>query len=90
MNELREVPSCEIDVSKIVPYKNNWRHLQDAMFWFDLQLAQNQGSVFWQTISTPIILNDSMPAQGLVRVIKRKTHEVLYQTAIPIRVARYA
>ena len=83
MNEPREVPSNEIDVPRIVPYKTDWRHPEDAVYWFDLPLAHNQGLVFRQTISDANIFNNSMPAKSLVKIIKRKTHEIFCQRARP-------
>ena len=41
-------------------------------------IARDKGLVFWQTLSNAIILIDSMPADCLVKVVKRD-HDILYQ-----------
>ena len=47
------------------------RRTHNAVYWFDVRLAQNEGLKFWQTINNAIIWYDSMPADGLVKVVKR-------------------
>ena len=49
--------------------------------WFDLTIAQSKGSVFWQPISDATTLNDSMPADCLVKVVNRQHHEILCHRA---------
>ena len=66
----------------MVPHRTNWRRQQIAVYWFGLQMAHDEGLVFWQTISTAIILNDSTPADCLLKVVKRN-HEKLYQRTQP-------
>ena len=43
-----------------------------AVCWFDLRLAQNTGLEFLQTINNASVLNDSVPADCLFKVAKRK------------------
>ena len=54
----------------------------NAIYWFDLKLAQVKGLVFWRTFSNSIFLNDSVPADCLVKVVTRNQHdteeEILY------------
>ena len=45
--------------------------MHDAVYWFDCKTVQNQGLVFWQTITNAIMLYESMPADCLVKVVKR-------------------
>ena len=66
----------------MVPYRTKWRRQQIAVYWFDLQMAHDEGLVFWQTISTAIVLNDSMPADCLLKMVKRN-HEILYHKTKP-------
>ena len=54
-----------------------WRRGHDAVYWFDLKIAQHRGLVFWQSMLHAIILNDSMPAECLLQVL-HKTSEGLY------------
>ena len=61
--------------------------MHNAIYWFDLRLAQNKGSEFWKTITNAIILYDSMPADCLVKVVGRNWDEseaeILHQKAEP-------
>ena len=79
----REVPSYESGEPWVVPHKTNWRRQQGTVYWFDLQLAQSKGLVFWQMISNVMFINDSMPADCLVQVIERGTREAPYQKPQP-------
>ena len=45
--------------------------MHNAVHWFVLRLAQNKGLEFWQTINHAIILYCSMPAECLVKIVKR-------------------
>ena len=73
MNEPGQVSPYSIDSLGFVPYEITWRSYQDAAYWFDLTLAH--------TISNAIILDDTMLAGCLVKIIRRRTHEILYQKA---------
>ena len=54
-----------IDETRFVPDKINWKISLDAVYWFDLKIAQILGPVFWQMISNAIIFDDTMPAECL-------------------------
>ena len=63
-----------------------WRPAHNSAHKFDLRLAQNKGLEFWQTEKT-IFLYDSMPADCLVKVVKRNLEEreaeILYDAEQP-------
>ena len=61
---------------RIVPYKMRWKRDHDAVYWFDLTIAQDKERVFWQTMCNAIILNDSMPSDCMIKVVS-KTNEIL-------------
>ena len=67
------------------PQKMEWRRDHDAVYWFDLKIAQHRGLVFWQSMLHVIILNDSMSAECLLKVV-HKTSEV-FVPQDPIRAA---
>ena len=52
-----KIPLYEIDEPRMVPCKTNWRRHQDRVCWFE----------FWQTIPNATRLNNSMPADFLVK-----------------------
>ena len=56
-----------------------WKKHQDAVFWVDINLAIQKGLTFYQTRSNAIILQGTLPAYCLVKVVRLKTGEVLYE-----------
>ena len=81
MNESGEVSPYSLDSPGFVPYEITWRSHQDAVYWFDLTLAQNLGRALRHTISNAIILDDTMFAGCLVKIILRRMHGILHQKA---------
>ena len=69
--------STKVDTFEGFHTKMKWRRSHDAVYLFDLEIAQHRGLVFWQSMLHAIILNDSMPAECLLKVI-HKTSEGLY------------
>ena len=56
-----------------------WKKHQDAVFWVDINLAVQKGLTFYQTRSNAIILQGSLPAYCIPKVVRLKTGEVLYE-----------
>ena len=54
-----------------------WKKHQDAAFWVDINLAVQKGLTFYQTRSNAIILQGTLPAYCLPKVVKMG--EVLYE-----------
>ena len=54
-----------------------WKKHQDAVFWVDIDLAIQEGLTFYQTRSNAIILQGTLPAYGIPKVVRLKTGEVL-------------
>ena len=48
-------------------------------FWINLKSAQDKGSAFWQTRSNASILDNSVPADCLDKVVHTKSEEVRYR-----------
>ena len=55
-----------------------WKKHQDAVFWIDIDLAIKEGLTFYQTRSNAIILQGTLPAYCIPKVVRLKTGEVLY------------
>ena len=55
-----------------------WKKHQDAVFWVDIDLAIQKGLTFYQTRSNAIILQGTLPAYCIPKVVRLKTGEVLY------------
>ena len=56
-----------------------WKRHQDAVFWVDIDLGIKEGLVFYQTRSNAIILQGTLPAHCIPKVVRLKTGEVLYE-----------
>ena len=58
-----------------------WKKHQDAVFWADINLAIREGLTFYQTRSNAIILQGTLPAYCIPKVVRLKNGEVLYETS---------
>ena len=56
-----------------------WKKHQDVVFWVDINLAIKEGLTFYQTRSNAIILQGTLPAYCIPKVVRLKTGEVLYE-----------
>ena len=56
-----------------------WKRHQDEVFWIDINLAIRKGLTLYQTRSNAIILQGSLPACCIPKVVRLKTGEVLYE-----------
>ena len=56
-----------------------WKKHQDAVFWVDINLALRKGLTFYQTRSNTIILQGTLPAYYISKVVRWKTGETLYE-----------
>ena len=60
---------------------NAWKKHQDAVFLVDVNLAIRKGLTFYRTRSNAIILQETLPAYCIPKVVRLKTGEVLYEKA---------
>ena len=56
-----------------------WKNHQDAVFWVDTDLAIRKRLPFYQTRSNAIILQGTLPAYCIPKVVRLKTGHVLYK-----------
>ena len=56
---------------------NAWKRHQDAVYWVDFNLAIEKGLTFYQTRSNAIILQETLPAFCIPKVVTMTTGEVL-------------
>ena len=56
-----------------------WKRHQDAVYWVDINLAIEKGLTFYQTRSNAIILQETLPAYCIPKVVRLKTGEVSYE-----------
>ena len=62
-------------------FHNAWKKHQDAVYWVDIDLAIRKRLAFYQTRSNAIILQGTLPAYCIPKVVRLKTGEVLYEKA---------
>ena len=56
-----------------------WKRHQDAENWVDINLAITKGLKFYRTRSNAIILQETLPACCIPKVVRMETGEVLYE-----------
>ena len=56
-----------------------WKKHQDTVFRVDIDLAIKEGLTFYQTRSNAIILQGTLRAYCIPKVVRLKTGEVLYE-----------
>ena len=62
----------------MLPRKLRWRRAHDAVYWFDLKLAEYEGLTFRQTLSNAIIRNEPCLVKVGNRTQCDTEDEVLY------------
>ena len=56
-----------------------WKNHQDAVYWVDINLAIRKGLTLYQTRSNASILQETLPAYCIPKVVRLKSGEVLYE-----------
>ena len=70
----------DLSVPRHAQYLNKaWKRHQDAVYWFDINLAIAKRLKFYQTRSNAIILKETLPAYCIPKVVRMETREVLYE-----------
>ena len=54
-----------------------WKKHQDAVFWVDINFSIRKGMTFYQTRSNVIILQGTLPAYCIPKIVRLKTGESL-------------
>ena len=74
--------TIDLNVPRRAQYLHSaWKKHQGAVFWVDIDLAIRKGFTFYQTRSNAIILQGTLPAHCIPKVVRLKTGEVLYKKA---------
>ena len=74
----KDLEKIDLNVPHRAQYLHNaWKRHQDAVFWVDINLAIEKGLKFYQTRSNAIILQETLPAYCIPKVVRMKTGEVL-------------
>ena len=76
----KDPDEIDLHVPRHAQYLHNaWKRHQDAVYWVDIDLAIQKGLTFYQTRSNAIILQGTLPAFCIPKVVRLKTGEVLYE-----------
>ena len=69
----------DLNVPRHAQYLHNaWKRHQDAVYWVDINLAIEKGLTFYQTRSNAIILQETLPAYCIPKIVRMKTGEGFY------------
>ena len=75
--EHKDPEKIDLNVPRRAQYLHNaWKKHQDAVYWVDIDLAIRKGLTFCQTRSNAIILQGTLPAYCIPKVVRLKTGEV--------------
>ena len=80
--ETKGIKPAQIDftVPRRAQYLHSaWSKHQDAVLWVDINLAIQKGLTFYQIRSNAIILQGTLPAYCIPKVVRLKTGEVLHE-----------
>ena len=74
----RDPETIDLNVPRRAQYLHSaWKKHQDAVYWVDIDLAIRKGMTIYQTRSNAIILQGTLPAYCIPKVVRLKTGEVL-------------
>ena len=60
-----------------------WKTHQNTVYWVDINLALKKGLKFYQTRSNAIILQDTLPAYCIPKVVRMEIYEKVYASPRP-------
>ena len=76
----KDPDEIDLNVPRHAQYLHNaWKRHQDEVYWVDINLTIEKGLQFYQTRSKAIILQETLPAYCIPKVVRLKTGEVLYE-----------
>ena len=76
----KDPDEIDLNVPRRAQYLHNaWKKRQDAVYWVDIDLSNQKGLKIYQTRSNAIILQETLPACCMPKVVRLKTGEVLHE-----------
>ena len=68
--EHKDLYEIVLEAPRLAWYKQKkWKRHQDTVYWIDIQLAQRKGLKFYQTKCNAIILQETLPAYCIPKVV---------------------
>ena len=78
---IKDPEHIDLNVPRHAQYVHKaWKKHQNTVYWVDIDLAIQKGLTFYQTRTNPIILQETVPAYCIPKVVRLKTGEVLGQS----------
>ena len=78
--EHQDPEKIDLNVPRHAQYLHNaWKKQEDAVYWLDIDLEIRKGLTFCQIRSNAIILQGTLPAYCIPKVVRLKTVEALYE-----------
>ena len=75
----KDLDEIDLNVPRHAQFLHNaWKKHQDDLYWVDIDLTIQKGLTFYQTRSNAIILQETLPAYCIPKVVRLKTGEVFY------------
>ena len=76
----KDPDAIDLSVPRHAQYMHKaWKRHQNVVFWVDINLALKKGLKFHQTRSNAIILQETLPAYCIPKVVRKETGEVIYE-----------
>ena len=76
----KDPDKIDLEAPRLAQYMHKaWKKHQNTVYWVDINLAQKKGLKFYQTRSNAIILQETLPAYCIPKVVRMETGEVIYE-----------
>ena len=78
--EHKDPETIDLNAPRLAQYMQTAsKDRQNTVYWVDIKFAQKKGLKFYQTRSNAIILDDTLPAYCIPKVIMMVTGEIIYE-----------
>ena len=78
--EHQDPDTIDLGAPRLAQYMHTaWKKHQNTVYWVDINLAIKKGLTFYQTRSNAIILQETLPAYCIPKVVRMETGEVIYE-----------
>ena len=76
----KDLDTIDLNAPRHAQYMHKaWKKYPNTVYWVDINLALKKGLKFYQTRSNAIILQETLPACCIPKVVRMETGEVIYE-----------
>ena len=76
----KDLDTIDLNAPRHAQYMHKaWKKHPNTVYWVDINLALKKGLRFYQTRSNAIILQETLPAYCIPKVVRMETGEVIYE-----------